>query len=499
MPRSPVVPVAGLGSLLLAAALGCTGEADGSAPERAAADTVPSSSDLPAIAEDAPTRFPVRIDGAWGYVDASGRLAVEPRFERAEGFHENRAAVRVNGRWGYVDTTGAVVVEPRFGAAGRFSEGLAAVAAEPRGLHGYIDAAGEMVIDPRFPLTHASIAGRHFRHGLAPVQRENPKGLDPFGFIDRRGAWVVEPRFRIARPFSEGLAAVQTVSPEGWAYVDTAGATVLEGPWDGAGSFSEGLAAVDTATGFGRRAWRFIDRTGAIALRPTFGSGTSAPERAEAFSEGLALIYYDGPRQYVYITASGENADFVRVERYRWFEEAASFRGGRARVVVQGRDEPVYIDRDGRVIWPRPDAADVGAEAGGAGSGSGGPSTAAPRDDAGADLCRDADCFEAAVAACRPARYRTGRALGGRAVYEVLGDDEGAGCRLQLTYTANPDPAWVDTPLRFTLEPAPGDGAPVTPRLRAAVEACLTGEAAGPHRCGGPLARELATAPTGGE
>lgn len=484
MVRPPVLFNTVLVLFLLASTFGCGGGADGASPARAAADTAASGPVLPPIAGDAPTRFPVQIDGAWGYVDREGELVVEPRFERAKGFYENRAAVQIDGAWGYIDTTGAVAIEPRFGSAGRFSEGLAAVAPEGRGPHGYVDPTGEMVIPPDFPVTYESVQDRHFRDGLAPTQKANPKGQDPFGFIDREGSWAIEARFRTAQPFGEGLAAVKIWNTEGWAYVDTAGTAVLEVPWDRVRPFSGGLAAVDTADGFGG-AWRYMDRTGEIVLRPTFGSGTSAPDRAESFSEGLALIYYDGPRQHIYITPSGENADFLRVERYRWFDEATSFRGDRARVMVQGHDEFVYIDRAGEVIWPRPDRAGDGTEEGEA-------SDAAPEPEI--DTCGDTACFEAAVVACRPARYRTGSFMGGRAVYEVRGSD-GDGCRLQLTYTANPNPSWVDTPLLFTLGPAEGAGSTsLTPRLRAAVEACLTGTDAASYRCGGPLARELGTA-----
>ena len=54
--------------------------------------------------------------------------------------------VVVEGKWGYIDNTGKVAVAPRFGAAFRFSEGLAPVQTTGReGKRGYIDRTGNVV------------------------------------------------------------------------------------------------------------------------------------------------------------------------------------------------------------------------------------------------------------------------------------------------------------------------------------------------------------------
>ena len=49
--------------------------------------------------------------------------------------------VVVAGKWGYIDNTGKVAIEPRFGAAFHFSEGLAPVqvGSGSQGKRGYID------------------------------------------------------------------------------------------------------------------------------------------------------------------------------------------------------------------------------------------------------------------------------------------------------------------------------------------------------------------------
>lgn len=82
-----------------------------------------------------------------------------------------------------------------------------------------------------------------------------------YGFIDVHGQFVIPPSFTSAQEFSEGLAAV---------YVG--GESHLERSTDGSPFIS-----------YERGKWGYIDRTGAIAIPPQFGS-------AKPFSEGLALV-----------------------------------------------------------------------------------------------------------------------------------------------------------------------------------------------------------------
>src|SRR3954465_2921110 len=106
--------------------------------------------------------FPVHKDGKWGYIDRTGRIVVEPKFDNAERFSEGFAAVVADGRHGYIDKTGAMRRGPggdRRGAVGPrekpggavhrpFRDGLAAVHAE--GGIGFLDRTGKLIIPARF-------------------------------------------------------------------------------------------------------------------------------------------------------------------------------------------------------------------------------------------------------------------------------------------------------------------------------------------------------------
>ena len=141
-----------------------------------------------------------------GYINRSGKVVIEPRYQMAHDFGEGLAAVRIksHGSWGFIDKDGKRVISPRFDEAGRFSEGLCPVAVN--GAWGYIDPKGDEQINYRF-----EEAGE-FSEGLAAV-REGEK----WGYIDRQGQWVIQPIYdnfedyghpRDPRRFENGLARV---------------------------------------------------------------------------------------------------------------------------------------------------------------------------------------------------------------------------------------------------------------------------------------------------
>ncbi|EOZ2107593.1 WG repeat-containing protein, partial [Campylobacter coli] len=64
------------------------------------------------------------------------------------GFSEGLVAVKLNGKWGFIDKSGKIVIESKFDSGGHFSEGLAGV--KLNGKYGLIDKSGKIVIEPIF-------------------------------------------------------------------------------------------------------------------------------------------------------------------------------------------------------------------------------------------------------------------------------------------------------------------------------------------------------------
>src|SRR5689334_17646234 len=69
--------------------------------------------------------FVITVNSKRGFINKTGKVIIEPRFDEVEDFSENLAAVKVGDWWGYIDKTGSIVIEPKFGEGYDFSENIA--------------------------------------------------------------------------------------------------------------------------------------------------------------------------------------------------------------------------------------------------------------------------------------------------------------------------------------------------------------------------------------
>jgi hypothetical protein len=283
------------------------------------------------------TLFPVQHDGKWGFIDRTGRLAVDYQFEEAAYSQDGMAAVRDGGIWGAIDGSGAMVIDPQYENAFYFSEGLAYVrtGAGPA----FIDATGEVVI-PSHPEWQGA---REFSEGWAGVYLK-----EGCGFIDVSGELVLWlPEATDVGCFSEGVARVRVGGSYG--YVDRSGDFEIDPQFRYATDFSDGLAVVERKFG----ECEVIDHTGRVVVPLEY-------VQAMGLSEGRAIVLVGGEFQawlegdegwanagdvrYGYMDTTGALVIPAR------FTNAADFRGGLA-YVEDDNGNMAYIDLDGKYVW----------------------------------------------------------------------------------------------------------------------------------------------------
>jgi hypothetical protein len=342
----------------------------------------------------------------WGFINEKGELAISPKFQYADDFHEGLAGVNVGGKpyggadpsfaiplidrdgrhfihpirggkWGFIDKRGQFVIKAIYEEVSRFSEGLA-FASTGKEL-GYINKSGQMVV--KVPTEYdggdfseglacfsepsrigfVDAAGkRHYAHTVTdesgrrrirlPSSSEGTSSDEwtPFvergkwGYVDTAGKQAISARFFDACEFSCGRAQVSLSEESKAGYIDRSGNVVIEPQFDRASRFSEGLAAVQLGGKVG-----FIDVSGKMIIPARF-------EMAFDFSEGLAPVRTGN--QWGYIDKTGKTLVAPR------FLGAGLFRNGIARVatagISSGRGDRVsygtwgYIDRSGKFAIP---------------------------------------------------------------------------------------------------------------------------------------------------
>ena len=141
------------------------------------------------------------------FIDINGNTVIElPHFVWARRFSEGLAAIKVGTRsalgksnadlvFGYVDRTGALVIEPIFDEAYAFNQNRAVVVVKER--YGVIDSDGTFVVRPQYDFAD-SVRDSRIRF----------KKDEFYGFLDGDGNLAIPPCYKVANNFSEGIACV---------------------------------------------------------------------------------------------------------------------------------------------------------------------------------------------------------------------------------------------------------------------------------------------------
>jgi hypothetical protein len=254
--------------------------------------------------------FVIRQKAKTGYIDNTGKIVIQPKFDSGDDFNEGVAAVRSGDSWGYIDETGKFIIQPQFFEANQFREGTAKV-------------------------------------GVYYKNRQIIKNVvGYYKYIDKNGRFVKESESKKLKiDFFEGLSSLY--SDEGCGYIDKNGNVAFNRRFTMCGEFSEGLAAV-----YADGKWGFIDKTGKYMIEPQFGEASS-------FNDGISIVKmleipknFEGQGSYSLIDKAGH---FIFPAR---FGQIGKFRDGLAYVTLDGNyylhgfgDKWGYINRQGKIVW----------------------------------------------------------------------------------------------------------------------------------------------------
>jgi hypothetical protein len=184
-------------------------------------------------------------EGKYGFIDQSGKLMIEFKFDYAHRFYNNRALVLISDKAYYINKKGKLlfraILEPKKKLKSRdlsegfedvpltkasfksvssvyfFSENLAAFFDTTKNAFGYIDIDGNVVIPGKFSVVNS------FNEGLAAVKMADTSKIESnkfsiefddfnskfkYGYINKSGNFEIEPIFNSATDFSNGKAFV---------------------------------------------------------------------------------------------------------------------------------------------------------------------------------------------------------------------------------------------------------------------------------------------------
>lgn len=126
--------------------------------------------------------YGVKKDGKYGYVNKSGQMLVQNKFDAISVFSEGLAAVKIKDLWGYVDQAGQMVITPQFEEVLDFHKGISVV--KQNGKSNLMDAKGNLLLEKWYS-----------RISIIPDDYFLTEENDLFGLVNASGSEIVVPKF----------------------------------------------------------------------------------------------------------------------------------------------------------------------------------------------------------------------------------------------------------------------------------------------------------------
>jgi len=204
----------------------------------------------------------VKLKGKWGFMDTTGKIAVELNYDEVRNFFPSGVApFKSNWKWGLIDTKGNVVVDTLYDEIGEeFSFGIdwnsndfGFIKARKDGKTGFIDAAGNVKVPFKYEMTGM------WRGGYCPVYTADQKP-SRLTLIDKNGKEMFEStdKYNSVGEFSEGMiSAGFNGYKKMMGYIDVTSKEIIPLQFEETNAFKNGVAIVKKDGFFG-----LIDKTG---------------------------------------------------------------------------------------------------------------------------------------------------------------------------------------------------------------------------------------------
>jgi hypothetical protein len=242
----------------------------------------------------------VRKNGKYGYLDNSGRVIIDFKFDDADWFSEGLASAGKNNKYGYIDKTGREVIPFIYDLTWNFSDNFAWIT--KNGKWGVINKNGKEITSIIYDCPGDYFGG--FSEDLIQVIKNNKYGyinksgreviptIYDYGssfsktsvWVERNGKWgTINKRGQEVIPFIYDNVAVKhsfvRVEKNGkWGVIDKNGKKIIPFIYDYIEKFVNGLAVVKKNDKYG-----YINISGELVTKINF-------DYAVSFSEGLAWV-----------------------------------------------------------------------------------------------------------------------------------------------------------------------------------------------------------------
>lgn len=352
--------------------IGAGGQTDGQAGQQAE-DTSLQTVKRPGLY---PAQENYLNGGKWGYIDNTGKFAIEPQYSQAEGFQENGlAVVYKDGKAGIIDSSGRFVAEPVYNYITDYQEGLAIAS----------DDKGSVALDDK----GKQISGKYsyisnYRNGRAIYQTKAADGAYIYGYLDKSGKPVIQAAYQSATEFeddkatvmlseqqyalidlngnitrtfnydhvgrvSDGLMEFRRTGDEKSGYLDTDGNIVIQPAFSYAGDFEDGKALVTAADGSGFQQYGLIDRTGRFLIQPKYSDIRRLGENRIAVGIPVDPEFPPSGTRYALADQDGKLlSDFI------YYDVLQPYKDGIAS--VDDGKELYFIDTEGKRVGSLPSA-----------------------------------------------------------------------------------------------------------------------------------------------